>query len=106
MSRIGKLPIAIPQDVNIEFNETNITVKGKFGILQIKIPESIEIRKTENLLNVDLKEYWITVLFLHRNVPFDRFAPILPFRNGNFPNRVVLEAHENRKSTKIAVKKW
>ena len=65
MSRIGKLPIAIPQDVNIEFNEINITVKGKFGILQIKIPESIEIRKTENLLNVDLKENTRIVRSLH-----------------------------------------
>ena len=34
MSRIGKLPIKIPANVDITFNGNDITVKGKFGILQ------------------------------------------------------------------------
>ena len=33
MSRIGKLPINIPENVDINYNESEITVKGKFGTL-------------------------------------------------------------------------
>jgi ribosomal protein L6P/L9E len=31
MSRIGKLPIKIPANVDVTFNGNDITVKGKFG---------------------------------------------------------------------------
>ena len=48
MSRIGKLPIKIPNDVNISYNiESNfyeIIVKGKFGTLQTSIPKIIKIK--------------------------------------------------------------
>ena len=30
MSRIGKLPINIPENVDINYNNSEITVKGKF----------------------------------------------------------------------------
>jgi ribosomal protein L6P/L9E len=36
MSRIGKLPITIPENVDVNYNESEITVKGKFGTLQTK----------------------------------------------------------------------
>ena len=39
MSRIGKLPITIPENVDINYNESEITVKGKFGALQTTIPD-------------------------------------------------------------------
>jgi ribosomal protein L6P/L9E len=39
MSRIGKLPITIPENVDVNCNESEIIVKGKFGTLQTKIPD-------------------------------------------------------------------
>ena len=55
MSRIGKLPIVVPNDVMINYNESEITVKGKFGILQTKIPNTIGIEQENNTLKVALK---------------------------------------------------
>ena len=55
MSRIGKLPIRIPKDVDILNDGLNFTVKGKFGILQIKIPKAIEIEQNGEIVNVNLK---------------------------------------------------
>jgi len=55
MSRIGKLPITIPANVDINYNGSEIIVKGKFGILQNKIPESIGIQHDERVLKVSLK---------------------------------------------------
>jgi large subunit ribosomal protein L6 len=55
MSRIGKLPICIPKDVDILNDGLNFTVKGKFGILQIKIPKAIEIEQNGEIVNVNLK---------------------------------------------------
>jgi large subunit ribosomal protein L6 len=48
MSRIGKLPITIPENVDINYNESEITVKGKFGTLQTKIPDDINITQTND----------------------------------------------------------
>jgi ribosomal protein L6P/L9E len=42
MSRIGKLPINIPEKVEVN---ASITVKGKFGTLQTKVPEVILLLK-------------------------------------------------------------
>jgi len=56
MSRIGKLPIKVPTNVDIICNELEITVKGKFGILNHTIPDSIVLEQTENLLFVKAKQ--------------------------------------------------
>jgi large subunit ribosomal protein L6 len=55
MSRIGKLPINIPKDVDINYTDSEITVKGKFGTLQTKVPDVIDINQTDNQLKVSLK---------------------------------------------------
>lgn len=55
MSRIGKLPIVIPSDVEINYNNSNLVVKGKFGSLQLNIPNNIEIEKNNSNLKVHLK---------------------------------------------------
>ena len=55
MSRIGKLPIIVPNDVDINYNESEVTVKGKFGTLQTKIPDTIGITQDDKTLKVDLK---------------------------------------------------
>lgn len=65
MSRIGKLPITIPENVDINYNESKITVKGKFGILQIRIPDVIDILQDDNILRVTLNTEARNVRSLH-----------------------------------------
>lgn len=55
MSRIGKLPIKIPENVEIQYKEEEIKVKGKFGTLTTKIPEIIDLQQKNNILNVGLQ---------------------------------------------------
>src|SRR5210317_932341 len=55
MSRIGKLPITLPDNVNVNYNESEVTVKGKFGTLQTKIPDIIAITQDDKSLKVNLK---------------------------------------------------
>ena len=55
MSRIGKLPIKIPSDVDVVCNKSEITVKGKFGTLHNKIPDNLEIQQKDGTLIVILK---------------------------------------------------
>ena len=56
MSRIGKLPITIPNNVDIDYINSEITVKGQFGTLQTKIPNVINIIQNEKTLNIDLTQ--------------------------------------------------
>jgi len=55
MSRIGKLPITLPDNVDVNYSQSEIIVKGKFGSLQTKIPDIIDITQNERTLNVNLK---------------------------------------------------
>lgn len=55
MSRIGKLPITLPDNVNVNYNKSEVTVKGKFGTLQTKIPDVISITQDDKSLKVSLK---------------------------------------------------
>ncbi len=54
MSRIGKLPIIIPENVKVNYNEAQITAEGKFGKLEMKIPEVIKITQDENKLKINI----------------------------------------------------
>jgi large subunit ribosomal protein L6 len=54
MSRIGKLPIIIPKEVDLNYDGFNIIVKGKFGTLQTKIPSGIEIEQNNEIVKVIL----------------------------------------------------
>ena len=65
MSRIGKLPITIPNNVDINYNNSEITVKGKFGTLQTKIPNVINIIQNEGTLNISLNQQTRNVRALH-----------------------------------------
>ena len=56
MSRIGKLPISIPDNVDVIYTKPEITVKGKFGTLQIKIPTTLEILQEEKVIKINIKE--------------------------------------------------
>ena len=65
MSRIGKLPIIVPENVMIDYNKPDIIIKGKFGTLQAKIPETLDIVQNNNILNVVLKTETRSVRALH-----------------------------------------
>ena len=65
MSRIGKLPITIPENVDVHFNNSEITVKGKFGTLQTNLPNELEIIQDTNQLKVSLKKETKNVRALH-----------------------------------------
>lgn len=65
MSRIGKLPIEIPKNVEVNCLVSNVTVKGKFGTLETEIPENIEINHEDNLLTVSVNSKTKTTKALH-----------------------------------------
>lgn len=65
MSRIGKLPIVIPDNVDINWSGSEIVVKGKFGTLQTQIPETIGIQQDQSILKVSLKNEARNLRSLH-----------------------------------------
>ena len=65
MSRIGKLPINIPESVDINYSGSELTVKGKFGILQTIIPDSIQIQQDGSILKVSLNNETKNLKSLH-----------------------------------------
>jgi len=56
MSRIGKLPVKIPANVDITCSGLDITVKGKFGTLSNTIPDVLGMEQTEGRLTLSLKK--------------------------------------------------
>lgn len=51
MSRIGKLPITIPEGVDINVTDTNkVTVKGKLGQLEQLVDPAIKVKKEDGSL--------------------------------------------------------
>lgn len=65
MSRIGKLPITIPNGVEVNYNDAKIIVKGKFGTLETKIPETILIQQKDNIITISLKNEIRSLRSLH-----------------------------------------
>ena len=65
MSRIGKLPITIPKNVDINYSKSEITVKGKFGTLHKTIPEIIGIQQDDSILRVSLENETKNLRSLH-----------------------------------------
>ena len=56
MSRIGKLPITLPENVDINYNNSEIIVTGKFGTLQTSVPDVIDITQEDRTLKIHTKE--------------------------------------------------
>ena len=52
MSRIGKLPIKVPDNVNVVLNNNNILVKGPKGELSRNLPHSIKIIQNDKIITV------------------------------------------------------
>lgn len=52
MSKIGKKPIVIPDDVKVEIQENKIMVSGKLGYLEKVIPKIFKIDLKDKILNI------------------------------------------------------
>lgn len=65
MSRIGKLPITIPQNVDVNCNDSEITVKGKFGTLQKTLPDGIKVVEDTGRLRISLNKETKNIGALH-----------------------------------------
>ena len=65
MSRIGKLPINIPNDVDLNYNGSFVLVKGKFGTLMTKIPNTVEVKQVNQIVHVNLKQQTRSFRALH-----------------------------------------
>ena len=50
MSRVAKLPIEIPDDVEVSQSGEVLTVKGKLGEMTMHIHSSVTIKNTDNVL--------------------------------------------------------
>lgn len=55
MSRIGKLPVNVPKNVNVELTGQEIKVKGPHGELLHTIPSEIEVSLNEDQIVVNKK---------------------------------------------------
>lgn len=56
MSRIGKRPVAVPQGVDIRLDGTLVTVKGKNGELQQRLPETVEVKLEDGQFVVERQD--------------------------------------------------
>jgi large subunit ribosomal protein L6 len=53
MSRIGKMPIAIPAGVTVDIAENNtVTVKGPKGTLTRTLPREMKITQEEGVIHI------------------------------------------------------
>lgn len=52
MSRIGKLPITVPDKVTIDIKDSHVTVKGPKGTLDRELPGLVDIKQDGNTLQV------------------------------------------------------
>lgn len=52
MSRIGKLPIKVPDNVNVVLNHSNIVIKGPKGELSRNLPNSIKIIQNDKIITI------------------------------------------------------
>jgi large subunit ribosomal protein L6 len=50
MSRIGRMPITVPQGVSVEIKENDIKVKGPKGELSRKVNPAMEIKMEDGIL--------------------------------------------------------
>ena len=55
MSRIGKLPIKVPSNVDITLNGPEILIKGQFGTLENRIPQGLRVEQNDGTLIVSLE---------------------------------------------------
>jgi len=52
MSRIGRLPVAIPAGVDVTIDGREVSVRGPKGQLSLKVAEPIEVKQADGLITV------------------------------------------------------
>ena len=65
MSRVGKLPIKIPQGVSVSLEELVLTVKGPKGNLARQLPSSIDVEISQESVHVKRRDDSIESRSLH-----------------------------------------
>jgi large subunit ribosomal protein L6 len=53
MSRVGKMPVAVPQDVNVEIKDDQISVKGKGGQLALTNNALVKVTHKDGKLSFE-----------------------------------------------------
>jgi large subunit ribosomal protein L6 len=56
MSKLAKKPVSISEGVSVAFGGDIIKVTGPKGSLSFRIPEGVDVKSVEGLLNVSLKD--------------------------------------------------
>lgn len=65
MSRIGKKPVSIPQNVKISQSADTVKVEGPKGALSSRMPEGIAIKISDGTLSVERKSEALTTRSYH-----------------------------------------
>ena len=52
MSNIGKQPISIPENLEVNISSNNVSIKGKLGQLEMNYNSRIEIKSDKNFIEV------------------------------------------------------
>jgi len=55
MSKIGRKPIEIPEDISVELKDNYINIKGKNGEFRKEIPDSIIVKVIDSQIVVERK---------------------------------------------------
>lgn len=52
MSRVGKTPVEIPQGVEVQLSDSEVSAKGKNGQLSVPLNSLVVVKKEENVVHV------------------------------------------------------
>ena len=50
MSRVGMLPVEVPDDVNLHIDGDAVKAKGKLGELSLNLSDDVQVSREENLI--------------------------------------------------------
>lgn len=56
MSKIGEMPITLPEDIQFEITRNVCTVKGKEGELKITVPSSLKVTVKDQTISVERQQ--------------------------------------------------
>ncbi len=56
MSRVGKMPVPLPQGVSVTVDGASVEVKGPRGVLAREIPADVTVRQEDSALLVERKD--------------------------------------------------
>jgi large subunit ribosomal protein L6 len=65
MSRVGKLPIKLPQGVSVSLNEQVLTIKGPKGMLSRSLSPAVDLDVNDQVIQVQRKDDTLKSRSLH-----------------------------------------